>query len=386
MLDFYFPEKINTKEFVVLSETNRYALVTALQKKGYDFVFSVSYIHEVSVVCNMMGVLYLSWTMEYPNMDLLRDSVINPCNCFFLSDKAEIDRLISLGVENVFYLPAAARNVVILQEEDFKQEANGEEEDVENGVVENVVIETEVEDAIEKYLVSYFGKILEADPHSCFATDSTLSAESRGYLDGLVHCQRIAYGMNVLKGGVPVNVLADLKEKYPLSVPTGVMVSEWEVYLKKWIYNRVSSQERLVLVQGIDDVVTVFSKDEMAYKYFSRTKLLDEGVKKEAVIVNSRINLHIADRQLQRGIPANVFEIMAQGGFLLCSYCPDMEEFFVPRKDYAYFEDEHDLKQKINFYLRKGKKRREMAKCAYEKVQKEHLVIHRMEKMLQILL
>ena len=37
VMDFSFPEDINTREFVVLSEENRYALAERLQKKDYDF-------------------------------------------------------------------------------------------------------------------------------------------------------------------------------------------------------------------------------------------------------------------------------------------------------------------------------------------------------------
>ena len=36
---FSIPEKIRTNDFVILSETNRYALVETLQKKDFDFVF-----------------------------------------------------------------------------------------------------------------------------------------------------------------------------------------------------------------------------------------------------------------------------------------------------------------------------------------------------------
>lgn len=373
VVDFSFPEEIETKEFVVLSEINRCVLAETLQKKGYDFVFSVSYIHEVSVFCNMLGVLYLSWIFEYPNMDLMRDSVANPCNCFFISVKGEIERLKSVGAENVFYLPAAALKEVL-------PERNMPEGDKEESVTNEEKIEK------DEYQVSYIGKILEVDENSFFGTDSILSAESRGYLDGLVHCQRVVYGMDLLKDGVPAHVLSELREKYSLNIPGDVTNELWDIYLKKWIYNRVSSQERLVLLQGIDDVVTVFSRDETAYKYVSKAKVFTEEEERKNVVFSSKINLHIADRQIQDGIPCNVFEIMSCGGFLLTSYCAQMWEFFVPDEDFVYFEDERDLKKKIRYYLEEEEKRAEIAQNGREKVWTGHLVIHRMEQMLQILL
>ena len=383
---FSFPEKIRTDEFVILSETNRYALAETLQKMDYDFVFSAAYIHEISVFCNMLGVWYLSWTFEYPNMDLYRNSVMNPCNCFFISNSEEVERLTNLGMENVFYLPAAAaqalafeRNLtnITLDEEikeaDSREMIEGEEEE-------------EKEEEEKGYQVSYIGKIMETNDNSFFDDNSTLSAESRGYLDGLVHCQRIVYGVNLLKDLVPAKVLAELREKYPLSLPADVMVEDWEMYIRKWMYSRINNQERLVLLQGIDNVVTVFSEDEKCRKFFSKTKLISEVEKREDITTASKINLYIADRHNQNGIGTEVFEIMSQGGFVLCNFCPEMEGFFVADEDYVYFEDELDLKQKVRFYLREEEKRQQIARNGYEKVCGEHLIIHRVEQILRMLL
>lgn len=352
---FSFPEEINSREFVILSEINRNSLVEVLQKKEYDFVFSTPYIHEVSMFCNVLGVLYLSWTMEYPTMDLLRDSVQNPCNCFFISDKAEIERLQKKGIENVFYLPPAAGGAERKEKEE------------------------------KKYSVSYIGKVMEADENSIFSSQSPLTIESRGYLDGLVHCQRVVYGMNLLDSAIPANVVSELARKYPLQIPLGVTEDLRNLYLKKWIYNRVSSQERIILLQGNDKEVTVFSKDENMHKFFSKTKVINEETERTKIIEDSKINLHIMDRQIQDGFSLNVMEIMACGGFLLCNYCPAMEEFFVPDEDYVYFEDETDLKKKIEFYLQDEEERKRIAKNGFEKVQKEHLIFHRIEQMLKIL-
>lgn len=381
---FSFPEKIRMDEFVILSETNRYALVETLQKKDFDFVFSASYIHEVSVFCNMLGVLYLSWTFEYPNMDLFRNSVTNPCNCFFISDSTEMERLINLGAENVFYLPAAATQVLEL--ESNLPEVALEEDRKEADETETIAVEEEGEKEEKEYQVSYIGKIMETDESSFFDENSTLSAESRGYLDGLVHCQRIVYGMDLLKDGVPAKVMAELKEKYPLRIPADVIAEEWEIYIRKWIYDRINSQERLVLLQGIDNVITVFSDAEKCYRFFSKTKPISGMDKREDITVASKINLYIADRQNQNGIGAEIFEIMAQGGFVLCNFCPEMEGFFVAEEDYVYFEDELDLKQKIRFYLKEEEKRQQIARNGYEKVREEHLIIHRVEQILQMLL
>lgn len=379
---FSFPEEIKTDEFVILSESNRYALVETLQRRDFDAVFSLSYIHEVSVFCNMLGVLYLSWTFMYPNMDLMRNSITNPCNCFFISDSREIERLKKLGAENVFYLPPAALGT-FEDENDFEESALKEAGEIRVETGEDDGTEEKVQ---KEELVSYIGKILETNEAAFFGEDSELSAESRGYLDGLVHCQRVVYGMDILEDAVPAKVLAELKEKYPLQFPADVIAGDWDIYVKKWINDRVSSQERLVLVQGINNVVTVFSEDERMSKYVTRARIWKEEFKREDIITSSKINFYLTDRQAGSAIEADILEIMACGGFLLCNFCPEMEDFFVAGEDYVYFEDELDLKQKVNFYLKEEEKRKQIAQSGCRKVRSEHLMIHRIEKMLQILL
>ena len=358
IIEFRFGQEIYKKDFTVLSETERYSLAAALQKRDYDVVFSLSYIHEASVFCNMLGVIYLAWVIEYPDMDLYRNSVSNACNCFFVSDKNEVERLQGTGANNVFYLPAAFGGTL------------------EKGTV--------LKDP--KYDVSFMGQIEDNITEGPFAYNGSLSPESQGYLDGMVQCQRIVYGMDILQKGVPNYVLEELKNKYPLNVPADVTEDFWNIYKTKWMWDQVTNQERKVVLQKNYRDITVFSGQKASEEnLYNVEKYPQTAQERKEIIETSKINLYIMNRQAQQSVPWQVFEIMSYGGFLITNYHSGMLELFEPGKEFAYFEDDNDLELKLRIYLSNAERRNEIAKSAYEKIKNEHLIIHRVREILSIL-
>lgn len=359
IVEFHFPQKIEADEFVILSENNRTALVEILQKREYDLVFSLSYYHEVSVFCNILGVYYVSWIFQYPNWDLMRESRKNDCNIFFFSDSKRVEEFRQQGIEKTFYLPAAARGGEVREE--------GEENE-------------------KIHEVSFVGKIPALIPESPFGEGSTLSPQCRGYLDGLVHCQRVTYGLDLLSVGVPNHVIKELVMKYPLRIPEEIKDNIWKLYLQKYLWNQVTRQERLVLFQQISSVLTVFSgqqkEENMKYNIQEYPKEWKEW---EKVITESKVNFVIADRFYQNAVPWEVFEVMSMKGLVLSNYQTDMEYHFISGEDYIYYEDVQDLQRKTAVLLNDKEKVEMLCQSGYEKVRKEHLIIHRIKEMLEIL-
>ena len=363
IMTFAFPQKIETEEFVILSETNRTALVETLQKREYDLVFSLSYYHEVSVFCNILGVYYVSWIFQYPNWDLMRESRHNDCNIFFFSDSSRVESFLQQGIEKTFYLPAAARGVEIHAENEHKEE-----------------------DKEKDYKVSFVGKIPVISPDSPFGENSTLSPQGRGYLDGLVHCQRVTYGLDLLSAGAPVHVINELMLKYPLQISEEIKDNVWKLYLQKYLWNQVTRQEKLVLFQQLSGALTVFSGQEKEENTnYDIKEYPKDWAEWQKVVTESQVNLVIADRFHQNAIPWEVFEIMSMKGLVLSNYQNDMKYHFVGDEDYIYYEDLIDLQRKTAMLLNDEEKREKLCQSAYDKVKKEHLMIHRIKEMLDIL-
>ena len=71
-------------------------------------------------------------------------------------------------------------------------------------------------------------------------------------------------------------------------------------------------------------------------------------------------------------IKSRPFEIMACKSFLLSEYSDGLLNYFEAEKDFDYFIDEKQLKEKINYYLVNREKRESIAKNGFQKILKYH--------------
>lgn len=86
-------------------------------------------------------------------------------------------------------------------------------------------------------------------------------------------------------------------------------------------------------------------------------------------------------RSIKSGMPLRAFDIMGAGGFLLSNFQSDFLDYFIPGDDFAFYDSQKDLVDKIDYYLRNETERRQMAASAHEKIQKAHTFVHRIQEM-----
>lgn len=86
-------------------------------------------------------------------------------------------------------------------------------------------------------------------------------------------------------------------------------------------------------------------------------------------------------RSIKSGMPLRVFDIMGAGGFLLSNFQSDFLDYFVPGDDFAFYDSQKDLIDKIDYYLRNDAERTQMAASAHKKVQEAHTFVHRIKEM-----
>ena len=76
--------------------------------KGVDMVFSFNYFAHISDICNKLGIIYISYTVDSPLISLYHNSIYNPCNYIFVFDKFFYYQLKELELRHLFYLPLGA--------------------------------------------------------------------------------------------------------------------------------------------------------------------------------------------------------------------------------------------------------------------------------------
>lgn len=346
---FNFPEPISTFDFVTLNQEVLEALAKTLQKREYDVVFSISYLSDVSMLCNILGVIYISWIIDFPNADLYRRSIWNPCNCFFLSDNQKVKEFTELGIENVYYLPSAAANAM---EGDIHDQYH-------IGLLEALYTDMDTE-------------------HDIWT--KVLSDSCRGYLDGMIHSQRVVYGTKIINNNIPNHFLKELEENYPYKIPEDVYLSKNSLYAEKILIPRISRLERNVFISKLAEGF-IWSSKWQGKRLFPVTyaDYPQNDMERQTFIGNAKINLNITNRYFSSGISRHAFEIMGYSGFLLTNNQLDFLSFFEPDVDFVYFEDETDLLKKATFYVNHKDERRKIAHSGYEKIKEAHLYTHRIK-------
>ena len=433
MVMFSFPEPVYTDRYVMLSETNRNALINALKSSVFDTVFSIQYLHEVSVCANALGVIYLSWILHLPNPDIYRSSVSNLCNAIFACDSYIVELIRSTGAENVFYLPngAFSADKTLFEatgeftDYKFSYKRTIKENDVikideENIETDNVVSEagsvmTEADDIITEtdaplleakldvdndkdkvaenndkpgeYDASFIGSVQSVKSDSVFGIESLLSDTCRGYLDGMAHSQRLSYNKDIIAGNIPKHIMEELLEKYPVLAPNDIYTGVDELILNDVFRPYITAQERMILLSNVKRMVKIFSDWDMPEdtkeKYFMHDKINDISERRE-IYSRSKLGVYIANRAMINGIPHQCFDIMSAGSMLITGPQKDLYNHFTSGKELIVFEDSFDFEQKVLIYLHNDDDRNEIIENAREKIRNEHLIIHRIQELLSV--
>lgn len=330
-----------------------------------DCVFSFDFFVTVAVACKACRVKYISWTYDSPYVQLYSQAIHYDTNYAFIFDKAEYSRLKSLGVDTVYYLPMAVDveaydNISLSDEEYVKYNSD----------------------------ISMIGSMYTEKRQQLYKHLDKLDEYTKGYIDGIIEMQQKIYGIDILESSLTPPIVEALKKACPMNQSgDGFENLEW-VYANYFLARKVTAieRERYLYVLSKKNKVTLYTPEPtpqlVSVDNRGTVDYYDEAPK---AIKGSKINLNITLRSIITGIPLRAFDIMGCGGFLLSNYQEDFMEFFIPDKDFVYFDSSEDLCDKAAFYLKNDTLRKKIAISGYEKVKKYHTYDNRVEYIIQIL-
>ncbi len=108
------------------------------------------------------------------------------------------------------------------------------------------------------------------------------------------------------------------------------------------------------------------------------------GEKMIEIYKSSKIVLNIHREFEVSGGNYRLFEIPASGAFQLVDEKKDIGDYFKVGKEIITFRDENDLRKKVEYYLNHPDEREEIAKAGFERVKRDHTIIDRMKKIIEI--
>ena len=337
-----------------------------LKRHVPDFILSFNFLPVVSKVCNKVGIKYVSWIYDNPEIFLYSYQVINPCNIVLMFDSRQYEIFKNGGIKTVDYLPLAASTRRL-----------------------DAIIPSEKEKKRFCADISFVGSLYTERKQYYEEIAPKLSPYSRGYLEGLIKAQLQVYGFNFIEECLTPEIVKEIQDisgiyPYPDSAET------LEYLYANFIINReatiIERRELLTMIGQFHPL--------KLYTYTQNSLFSPEGIQNmgpadyfvemPCIFKLSKINLNITLRSIQNGIPLRAYDILGAGGFLLSNYQIDLARHFVPDEDFVYFEDRNDLLRKIDYYLKHDDERMAIAQNAHDKVVKEHTFDVRVKQIIDI--
>lgn len=342
------------------------AVVMGMEKSNADIIFSINYYPALSEIARVYKLLYYSWIVDAPVLELYSKTIKNRCNRVFIFD-SELYREISVyNPYNIFYLPLAA-------DCDFYQNA------IRNASLSDV----------EKYThnITFVGSLYtEKCPYDKV---KNLSPKISGYLHGIMKAQEKIYGYYFVE-----ELLSDeLVDEFVKNYDGYYLAGEEDLLTKKrtlaqfYIGNKITAMERVDTFKYLSekfevDIYTASDTKEIP-------KLKNHGTimthtKMPIVFNKSTINLNPTSKPIRSGIPLRIFDLLACEGFVLCNYQSDLLNEFLPGEELYIYSSIEELEEKIRYYLSHTDVCREIAHNGYEKVSKRHTYPLRLEQMFRL--
>ena len=342
------------------------AVVMGMEKSNADIIFSINYYPALSEIARVYKLLYYSWIVDAPVLELYSKTIKNRCNRLFIFD-SELYREISVyNPYNIFYLPLAA-------DCDFYQNA------IRNASLSDV----------EKYThnISFVGSLYtEKCPYDKV---KNLSPKIPGYLHGIMKAQEKIYGYYFVE-----ELLSDeLVDEFVKNYDGYYLAGEEDLLTKKrtlaqfYIGNKITAMERVDTFKYLSekfevDIYTASDTKEIP-------KLKNHGTimthtQMPIVFNKSTINLNPTSKPIRSGIPLRIFDLLACEGFVLCNYQSDLLNEFLQGEELDVYSSIEELEEKIRYYLSHTDVCREIAHNGYEKVSKRHTYPLRLEQMFRL--
>lgn len=126
---------------------------------------------------------------------------------------------------------------------------------------------------------------------------------------------------------------------------------------------------------NIDDYKTPLKKFHKGHAY---GKELIKVLKSSKIVLNIHRDFEVGGGNFR------LFEIPGSRAFQLVDNKQDIGTYFEIGKEIVTFDDARDLKEKVEYYLQNPKEREQIAEAGYRRVKKDHSLIDRMNKIIEI--
>lgn len=345
-------DKDSEKEWEVLKNKGTEEINEILENKFVNctghIIFSVNFNAAISEFCQRKGVPYCSWILQLPNFDLYTNSVFNPCNYIGICDSYLVEKMWQLGVEKAYFLPDA----------------------VELGKkVNNIDLEREF-------------CFIAKHPKNVYDTEK-MSLYAKGYLDSFIHAQRVLLGANILENGLINRVYQEFINCNSISEQIIPQMQKLFV-ADKYLAPICTGIQQNIFLKNNENIITIYSDNEFDMCIAKKYPYVFDEEERRKIYAGKEFSLILAPHVLHNGIPRDMLEVIAAGGFPICGYQKDYGYFFEQDENIAYFTNASEFSKVIVKYGNNHDERERVKENAYNVVAAHHTYRNRIESMIEM--
>ncbi|MBQ3797451.1 MAG: glycosyltransferase [Butyrivibrio sp.] len=329
------------------------------------FVFSINYFPYISIVCQGLGIKYVSISVTCPMVEIYNTTIRNSCNRVFLFDHEQYLSVRDENPEGIFYLPLGA------------------------GVSRMDTAVGELEEERYLYDVSFVGSLYnEKDPF----LELKLSDADKERYENLIREQieLTASGQDFLEKKVTSEDVEKIKSGAKDFYPSDLSVRNIDdfVAVNNYLSPHMTYLERVKILNFLAEdggvKVDLFTKSDTSELKGVTCHGGVESLKgMPQVFYQSRINLNLSTRSIKTGIPQRVWDVLGSGGFLITNDQKELADFFEIGKHLVAYKSLDELKELVHYYLEHEEEREAIAAEGYELVKSQGTVFMRVLDMIK---
>ncbi len=214
------------------------------------------------------------------------------------------------------------------------------------------------------------------------ALKSTLTAEERAYLDGIVEeklsCMKETFEEILRRCPPPSSVGMDrLREK---------------IHVDYYLYVEANARHRIRVLESLSPFgLSLYGSEEwlsvLPEKSPLRTSFcgpLDHRTEFPSLMRSSTINLNIHSIHALASLNMRDYDVPLQDSFLLTDWVTDADRWFEPTTEMVFYHSLEDLRAKVEEFLAYPEKREPIIRAGKERVLADHTYAKRLDQILKI--
>lgn len=346
-------EYSDIKNETAVSEKDVYKLSGIIKEQGITHLFSIHLIFTAAIAAYDAGVKYICYIWDAPYVEVY-SPIGRLDNCWYSTfDKLDYGRWQEAGLSHVLYQPLA------VNADDFHQWNNKRGKRY----------------GSTKYIhdISFVGQLYDTNLYD--KNVDKISPDMREYFESIFEEASFRWdGVNRIYGRTSPEIIDYIKfHNQEFRINHVSDLDDLSYFEQFFMIRKIANIERTIILSTLAENydVTLYTKKVIDESMLGNVKIMPAVAMGEAaslVYAGSKINLNITLKGIEGGTPQRVMEVMASGGFMMSTYCPETAEIFEEDKEIVMFKTPEELFDKVDYYLIHDEERKEIAGRGQEKV------------------